>query len=65
MPVAALFMVRFSKFNLSETREQALQYILRILILRICQNHKIREIKSHAKFSWFTVTANKFSWQLL
>ncbi len=35
-----------------ETREQALQYIMRILILQICQ---IREIKSHAKFSWFTV----------
>ncbi len=39
MPVAPLFMVRFSKLNLQcpETREQALQYNLRILMLRICQ----------------------------
>ena len=37
MLVAALFMVQFSKFNLS--REQALQYYLRILI------HEIRKIQ--------------------
>ncbi len=40
-----------------ETREQALQYYLCILFLRICQNREIREIKTLAKFSWFTVPA--------
>ncbi len=33
-----------------ETREQAPLYCLRYLILRICKDREIREIKSHAKF---------------
>ena len=35
----------------SPIREQALQYDLHILILRICQSREIREIKLHTKFS--------------